>query len=153
MDQQGLCSRSPDLADYSTTLVIQQLQEPLQSYMIPNLTARAFATLRAACKSFQRLVDNAPLGCMLPALQHQPAAAFLPEPSDSLAAQGRLKQQAASISAVTAAQPSSIYSIQVTHGLAHANLTSITAILIVLIWIATGIVHSEDAPVQRHGTM
>lgn len=119
MEQQDVYSQSADRIDHFTTRQLQQLQEPFQAYLLPHLTARALATLRAACKSFQQTVDHAPAECVMPALHQHPAAAFLPKPSDSMAAQGRLNEQAASISAVLAAQPSSVCCIQVRHGWAH----------------------------------
>ncbi|KAK9834659.1 hypothetical protein WJX74_006972 [Apatococcus lobatus] len=92
---------------------LQQLQEPLQAFVIPHLTARALASLRATCKGLQQLVDGAPVDCMLHAMHDQPAGAFLPKPFNSLEVQHRLRQQAASLNAVLAGQPSSICHIQV----------------------------------------
>lgn len=110
MDQQGVCTYLADLADLCTNSQLQQLQQPFQAYVIPHLTAQALTMLCAACKSLQQIVDHAPVEST-PALQHQSAAAFLPKPADSLEVQGRLKQQAASINAVLAAQPSVVHRI------------------------------------------
>ena len=114
MDKQACCD-GPAALPQNTASPIDwaQLQQALQTFTIPHITARAAANLRSSCKVFQQLIDQAPLECAWPVFkQHLPSKEGF-APMDSQAVMERLRCHAASIRSVLAASPSSTFSKQV----------------------------------------
>ena len=96
-----------------------QLHGLLEAFVLPHIAGTALASLRATCKTFQVLVDQAPLDCVWPVLsQHMPKGQ-LPEPADSQAAQERLRWHAACIRSVLAGTPSRAFSAKVILASSH----------------------------------
>ncbi len=97
-----------------------RLQDTLQSYVLPQLTARGVANLRSTGKTFQAVVDHAPADCILPALRQHLPETDLPAPADSQAAQARLQCHAARIRSMLTGNPSRACSTRVLSLLMHA---------------------------------
>ncbi len=90
-----------------------RLQDTLQSYVLPQLSARGVVNLRSACKAFQAVVDQAPVDCILPAVRQYLPDTYLAAPADSQAAQERLRCHAAHIESMFAGNPSKVCSTKV----------------------------------------
>lgn len=89
MNYQGASSMASTQQTSAATM-LDQMQEPLQVYALPHLSAKSLAALRAACKSLQRLVDLGHGAAFHSAARSLLPPALLKLASSSLEVQGLL---------------------------------------------------------------